>query len=138
MGARESLTVKSNRLDNGDNNCEKTENDTDDELLVKMPFAGTTLSIRLLFYPEEPWIPPDFSFSDIQFASSITTKDLKEQVYNNPVFIPFFVCVCVCETLYSSLALVILFLHLVQYVTFLEMDKLRSVHLYNCSFPAFS
>ncbi|KAK4288529.1 hypothetical protein Pmani_038441 [Petrolisthes manimaculis] len=79
IGARESLTVKSYRLDNGDN-CEKTDNGTDDELLIKIPFAGTTLSLHLLFYPEEPWIPPDLSFSDTQFASRITTKDLEEQV----------------------------------------------------------
>lgn len=95
MGARESLTVKSYRLDNGDNNCEKTENGTDDELLVKIPFAGTTLSLRLLFYPEEPWIPPDLSFSDIQFASSITTKDLEEQVIILCIFqwaFPYFFC----------------------------------------------
>lgn len=51
-----------------------------DELLVTMPFAGTSFTVRLLFYLQEPWMPPDISFSDIQFLSRLSAQDLTEQV----------------------------------------------------------
>lgn len=53
-----------------------------DELLVTMPFAGTSFTVRLLFYLQEPWMPPDISFSDIQFLSRLSAQDLTEQVGN--------------------------------------------------------
>ncbi|XP_047476306.1 BRISC and BRCA1-A complex member 2-like isoform X2 [Penaeus chinensis] len=51
-----------------------------DELLVTMPFAGTSFTVRLLFYLQEPWMPPDISFSDIHFLSRLSAQDLTEQV----------------------------------------------------------
>ncbi|XP_037779867.1 BRISC and BRCA1-A complex member 2-like [Penaeus monodon] len=51
-----------------------------DELLVTMPFAGTSFTVRLLFYLQEPWMPPDISFSDIHFLSRISAQDLTDQV----------------------------------------------------------
>lgn len=48
--------------------------------MIKLPYAGTNLTIHLLFYPHEPWMPPEMTFSDIPFSSSITVKDLEDQV----------------------------------------------------------
>ncbi|XP_045623985.1 BRISC and BRCA1-A complex member 2 [Procambarus clarkii] len=79
-GATESLTVWNTRQDNGETVEAIREGKPGDELLIKVPYAGTHLTIRLLFYLQEPWMPPDMSFSDIQFSSSISVKDLEELV----------------------------------------------------------
>lgn len=79
-GTTESLTVWNTRQDNGERVEPIREGKPRDELLIKVPFAGTNLTIRLLFYLQEPWMPPDMSFSDIHFLSSISIKDLEEQV----------------------------------------------------------
>ncbi|XP_042206019.1 BRISC and BRCA1-A complex member 2-like isoform X2 [Homarus americanus] len=79
-GASESLTVWNTRQDNGVMGETVCESGPGDELLIKVPFAGATLTIRLLFYLREPWMPPDMSFSDIQFLSRISTEDLEDQV----------------------------------------------------------
>ncbi|XP_071525750.1 BRISC and BRCA1-A complex member 2-like [Panulirus ornatus] len=79
-GATESLTVWNTRQDNGEMGETVCEGRPGDELLIKVPFAGTNFTIRLLFYLQEPWMPPDMTFSDIQFLSSISSKDLEEQV----------------------------------------------------------
>ncbi|KAK7073647.1 hypothetical protein SK128_005451 [Halocaridina rubra] len=50
------------------------------EVIIKIPFAGSTFTVYLLFYLKEPWMPPEFSFSDTCFMSAITTKELEEQV----------------------------------------------------------
>ncbi|XP_068249870.1 BRISC and BRCA1-A complex member 2-like isoform X1 [Palaemon carinicauda] len=52
----------------------------DSEINVKIPFAGTTLTVYLLFYLKEPWTPPEISFNDVSFMMSISAKELEEQV----------------------------------------------------------
>ncbi|XP_042871307.1 BRISC and BRCA1-A complex member 2-like [Penaeus japonicus] len=78
-GASESLAVWHRRAES--ENGEATFNGKpSDELLVTMPFAGTSFTVRLLFYLQEPWMPPDISFSDLQFLSRLSAQDLTEQV----------------------------------------------------------
>ncbi|XP_076053472.1 BRISC and BRCA1-A complex member 2-like isoform X2 [Oratosquilla oratoria] len=52
----------------------------EDCLTLNIPYAGGSFSVHLLLQAEEPWIPPDVSFEDQEFMSSITVKDLEDQV----------------------------------------------------------
>lgn len=82
----EALSAWNNKVDNGGEVVEaRMEGDSGNELLIKLPYAGADLTIHLLFYPHEPWMAPEMTFSDAQFSSSITSKDLEEQVlpYSN-------------------------------------------------------
>ncbi|CAL4073658.1 unnamed protein product [Meganyctiphanes norvegica] len=51
-----------------------------EEIVFKLPFAGTMFTIKLLFHLHEPWMPPDMNFSDQHFFSYITPKILEEDV----------------------------------------------------------
>ena len=51
-----------------------------EELIIKLPYAGSSLTIRLLFDLYEPWLAPDLIFSDQSFMENILLKDLEEQV----------------------------------------------------------
>lgn len=67
--------------DNGGEAVEaRVEGDSDNELQIKLPYAGADLTVHLLFSPHEPWMTPEMTFSDAQFSSIITSKDLIEQV----------------------------------------------------------
>lgn len=78
--ASEGQGGRNSKSDNGEILESRSESDSEDTLLIKLPYAGTTLTIHLLFYPHEPWMPPEMTFSDIHFSSSITIKDLEDQV----------------------------------------------------------
>ena len=54
------------------------EGDTD--LLVKIPFAGSHLSMHLIFTLDEPWFPPDIVFNDLSFQNAITESVLSDKV----------------------------------------------------------
>ena len=77
--ASESQGVK-NKSNNGDILECKSESESEDALVIKLPYAGTNLTINLHLYPFEPWMAPDITFNDLHFASTITIKDLEDQV----------------------------------------------------------
>lgn len=77
----EALSVWNSKVDNGGEVADtRVEGDAGNELLIKLPYAGADLTVHLLFYPHEPWMAPEMSFSDTLFSASITSKDLEEQV----------------------------------------------------------
>lgn len=68
------------KTDNGEILESRSESYSEDTLLIKLPYAGTNLTIHLLFSPQEPWMVPEMTFSDDRFTSTITLKDLEDQV----------------------------------------------------------
>ena len=52
----------------------------DGEVEIKIPFAGATFTVYLLFYLKEPWVSPEILFSDRHFMSLLSADDLKEHV----------------------------------------------------------
>ncbi|XP_063853221.1 BRISC and BRCA1-A complex member 2-like isoform X2 [Scylla paramamosain] len=77
--ASEAQGVK-NKGDNGEILECRPESYSENTLLIKLPYAGTNLTIHLLFNPQEPWMVPEMTFSDDRFTSTITLKDLEDQV----------------------------------------------------------
>lgn len=77
----EALGTWNNKTDNSRESVEaRVEGDGGNELVIKLPYAGADLTVHLLFYPQEPWMAPEMSFSDVRFSSTVTSKELEEQV----------------------------------------------------------